>query len=42
MGSGRPRTAKEIRAMLAVAGFASSKLIGTAIPLTVRTIVASR
>jgi len=42
MGSGRPRTAAEIRAMLRSAGFASSHIVSTAVPLTCRIIVASR
>ncbi len=40
MGSGRPRTPREIAAMLATAGFASSRLLRTALPLTARAIVA--
>ncbi|WP_374944382.1 methyltransferase [Sphingomonas sp.] len=42
MGSGRPRSPREIAAMLRAAGFASSRLIRTAIPLTARVIVANR
>lgn len=42
MGSGRPRSPREIAAMLLTAGFASSRLIRTAIPLTARVIVATR
>ncbi len=42
MGSGRPRTPGEIVAMLRDAGFTSSRLVGTALPLTVRVIVATR
>ena len=39
MGSGRPRTSGEIEAMLREAGFRSSRLLRTAMPLTVRVIV---
>ncbi len=42
MGSGRPRSAAEIREMLRIAGFASSRTVSTALPLTVRIIVATR
>lgn len=42
MGSGRPRTPAEIRAMLRDAGFASSRLLRTALPLTCRAILAVR
>lgn len=42
MGSGRPRSPDEIRAMLRHAGFAQSRLVRTAIPLTARMIVATR
>lgn len=42
MGSGRPRTAAEIRAMLRMAGFGASRTIGTALPLTCRVILAIR
>lgn len=42
MGSGRPRTPAEIRAMLREAGFARSRLLATAMPLTTRAIVATR
>lgn len=42
MGSGRPRTAREIMAMTARAGFASARPVPTAMPLTVRAIVATR
>ena len=42
MGSGRPRTPTEIAAMLRTAGFAGSRLLRTAIPQTVRTIIATR
>ena len=42
MGSGRPRTATEIRAMLRSAGFSSSRVIRTAMPLTCRIIAATR
>ena len=42
MGSGRPRSAAEITAMLKQAGFTRSRLLSTAMPLTVRAIVATR
>ena len=42
MGSGRPRTPDEIAAMLRSAGFSTSRLLRTAIPQTVRTIIATR
>lgn len=42
MGSGRPRSPAEIRAMLQAAGFSRSKLLATALPLTARVIVAVR
>jgi demethylspheroidene O-methyltransferase len=42
MGSGRPRTPAEVRAMLAAAGYSAANLVGTALPLTVRVIVATR
>ena len=42
MGSGRPRTPKEIGAMLRAAGFGKWRLISTAVPLTARMIVATR
>ena len=42
MGSGRPRSPAEIRAMLRLAGFKSSRVIPTALPLTCRVIVAYR
>jgi demethylspheroidene O-methyltransferase len=42
MGSGRPRTADEIRAMLRRAGFSRSREHRTALPITVRVIVADR
>ncbi|WP_245648629.1 acetylserotonin O-methyltransferase [Sphingomonas sanxanigenens] len=42
MGSGRPRSPTEIRAMLSQAGFASSRLLPTALPLTTRAIIARR
>lgn len=42
MGSGRPRSPSEIASMLHAAGFASSRLIATAISLTTRVIVANR
>jgi demethylspheroidene O-methyltransferase len=41
MGSGRPRTAREIGDMLRVAGFSSSKEVTTRTPLTCRIIVAT-
>jgi demethylspheroidene O-methyltransferase len=40
MGSGRPRTPKEISAMLAAAGFGSSRLLRTRQPLVVQVIAA--
>ena len=42
MGSGRPRRPDEIRAMLAAAGFAGSRLVATAVPLSARIIIADR
>ncbi|WP_415641491.1 methyltransferase [Sphingomonas antarctica] len=42
MGSGRPRTPREIKAMLRAAGFAKSSLVATALPLTTRVIVGTR
>jgi demethylspheroidene O-methyltransferase len=42
MGSGRPRSAAEIAAMLRAAGFSRTRQIGTAIPLTTSVIVAIR
>ena len=42
MGSGRPRTTREIRDMLRRVGFASSRVLPTAMPLTCRIIVAQR
>lgn len=42
MGSGRPRSPREIISMLQQAGFRHSRLIGTPLPLTVRVIVATR
>jgi demethylspheroidene O-methyltransferase len=42
MGSGRPRAADEIRAMLRSAGFTRSRLLSTALPITCRVIVADR
>jgi len=42
MGSGRPRSAAEIRGMLNAAGFASSRLLRTAMPLTLQAISAKR
>eukprot|EP01037_Dinobryon_pediforme_P014351 gene14351-14475_t len=42
MGSGRPRSADEIRAMMQAAGFAKTRLVATAVPLTARIIIAER
>ena len=42
MGSGRPRSPAEIAAMLRAAGFAKSRLLATALPLTTRVIIARR
>ena len=42
MGSGRPRSPREIMAMLDQAGFARTRLVPTAVPLTARSIVATR
>jgi len=42
MGSGRPRSPAEIRALLKEAGFARSQVLRTAIPLTTRAIIAIR
>jgi demethylspheroidene O-methyltransferase len=42
MGSGRPRSPDEIAAMLRTAGFARSRVVATAVPLTARIIVATR
>ena len=42
MGSGRPRSPDEIRAMLRDSGFARSRLLNTSVPLTARAIVATR
>ena len=42
MGSGRPRSPAALRAMLRTAGFARSRLLRTAMPLTVRAIIADR
>ncbi len=42
MGSGRPRSMREIAALLAQAGFENSRLLATRLPLTVRAIVAPR
>lgn len=42
MGSGRPRTLEEIRALLIDAGFRTARLLPTAMPLTCRVIVARR
>ena len=40
MGSGRPRSMREIAAMLRAAGFRTSKRVPTPLPLTVSAIVA--
>lgn len=40
MGSGRPRSPAEIRTMLRTAGFARSRLLPTALPITCRVLVA--
>jgi len=40
MGSGRPRSAQEIRAMLADAGFSGSRRVPTRQPLIASVIVA--
>lgn len=42
MGSGRPRTPREIGTMLAAAGFRASRLVPTALPLTCRVMIACR
>ena len=42
MGSGRPRSAAEIMTLLRAAGFAKSRLMRTALPLTCRLIIARR
>ena len=42
LGSGRPRAAVEIVAMLRQAGFARSRVLKTALPLTTGAIVATR
>lgn len=42
MGSGHPRTAAEIKAMLMASGFARPREIGTPLPLTVRMIAAEK
>jgi demethylspheroidene O-methyltransferase len=42
MGSGRPRSAGEIRRLLRRAGFSRSRVLRTAIPLTTRAIIANR
>ncbi|MEG3165461.1 methyltransferase [Sphingomonas sp. PB2P19] len=42
MGSGRPRSAAEICAMLRRAGFSQSRVLRTAMPLTTRAIIATR
>lgn len=41
MGSGRPRSAEVLRRMLLAAGFATTRLLPTALPLQVRVIAAS-
>lgn len=40
MGSGRPRTARDIQSMLRAAGFARSRRVATALPMLARLIVA--
>ena len=40
MGSGRPRTVHEIKAMLAAAGFVSSREIRTNLPMITRVLIA--
>ncbi|MEG3086809.1 methyltransferase [Sphingomonas sp. PB4P5] len=42
MGSGRPRSTGEIRGMLSTAGFSTSRVLPTAMPLTANVIVAIR
>ena len=42
MGSGRPRTAQDIGAMVKTAGFASWRAVSTQLPLITRIIVATR
>ena len=42
MGSGRPRTPIEIKAMLTAVGFRQTKLVSTPIPLTTRAIIAKK
>jgi len=42
MGSGRPRSADEIHTMLRAAGFATSRSLATAMPLTTSAIIATR
>ncbi|MCH4891952.1 MULTISPECIES: methyltransferase [unclassified Sphingomonas] len=42
MGSGRPRPAREIKAMLAASGFTQIRRIQTAMPVTASMIIASR
>ena len=42
MGSGRPRSPAEIKAMLQHAGFSRSRVLRTAVPLTAKIIVATR
>ena len=42
MGSGRPRAADEIAAMLTAAGFARTRELRTALPLTTKVIIATR
>ncbi|MDO6416207.1 methyltransferase [Sphingomonas sp. BIUV-7] len=42
MGSGRPRSASEIRAMIKAAGFSRSRVVQTAMPLTASVVIATR
>lgn len=42
MGSGRPRSPREICAMLSTAGFARARLAPTALPITCRVVIADR
>ncbi|MBU6167007.1 MAG: methyltransferase [Alphaproteobacteria bacterium] len=42
MGSGRPRTAADYRALLAQAGFAGAREVATALPMVTRLVVAER
>lgn len=41
MGSGRPRTADELRGMLQAAGFKKSRLVSTAMPMVARVLIAT-